>query len=116
MTGRSVPFSKMEVTMFKRLMTTAAVFGVAALAPPAFAQNARCLPRDALVETLETKYSESLTGGGLQNAQQLVEVWSSKTGSFTVFVTRADGFSCIVATGESWHSAMGEEEVAGVAG
>ena len=103
--------------MFKRLLTTAAIFGAAALAPPAFAENApRCLPRDALVETLATKYSESLTGGGLQNAEQLVEIWSSKSGSFTVFVTRADGFSCIVATGQSWHTAMDIKDPEGVAG
>lgn len=102
--------------MFKRLLTTAAVFGAAALAPPVNAQTARCLPRTVLVQTLETKYSESLTGGGLQNAQQVVEVWSSNSGSFTVFVTRADGFSCIVATGQSWHSALEEKEPEGVAG
>lgn len=90
--------------MFKRTLSMAIVFGVAALAPPVLAQSQRCLPRDVLVQTLETKYSESLTGGGLQSAERLVEIWSSQTGSFTVFVTRADGFACIVATGESWHS------------
>ena len=74
--------------MFKRTLAMAVVFGVAALAPPVMAQNQRCLPRDVLVQTLETKYSETLTGGGLQNAQRRVEIWSSQSGSFTVFVTR----------------------------
>ena len=91
--------------MFKRTLAMAVVFGVAALAPPVLAQNARCLPRDVLVQTLEKKYSESLQGGGLQNAQQLVEIWTSQSGSFTVFVTRADGFACIMATGQNWQSA-----------
>ncbi|MBB95565.1 MAG: hypothetical protein CML68_13370 [Rhodobacteraceae bacterium] len=69
------------------------------------AENARCLPRDVLVQTLEKKYSETMQGGGLQNAQQLVEIWTSQSGSFTVFVTRADGFACIMATGQNWQSA-----------
>ncbi|MGV6849664.1 MAG: hypothetical protein ACWA5A_14920 [Marinibacterium sp.] len=107
--------------MFKRLMTAAAIFGVAALAPPAFAQTLgqpmRCLPRTQLVDTLESKYSEELTGGGLQNAQQLIEVWSSDKGTFTVFVTRSDGLSCILATGQAWHTSPPKaEEPEGVAG
>ncbi len=102
--------------MYNRTHAMAVALGVATLAPPVLAQSAaRCLPRDVLVETLSTKYSETLTGGGMQSAQQLVEVWSSEKGSFTVFVTRADGFACIMATGQSWHSAMGEV-IPGVAG
>ncbi len=101
--------------MFKRVFAMAVVFGVASLAPPALAQTARCLPRDVLVQALETKYAESLTGGGLQSAQQLIEVWSSQSGSFTVFITRADGVACIMATGQGWHSQM-DKVIPGVAG
>ncbi|SEL52572.1 hypothetical protein SAMN05443999_1064 [Roseovarius azorensis] len=90
--------------MFKRLFCTALVFGAAALAPPAHAQGITCLPRESLVERLENRYKEHLIGGGLQNPQQLLEVWASgETGSFTVFVTRPDGVSCIVATGQHWN-------------
>ncbi|MAC80959.1 MAG: hypothetical protein CML66_23210 [Rhodobacteraceae bacterium] len=102
--------------MFKNTLVMAVVFGGAALAPPVLAQSARCLPRDLLVQTLETKYSESLTGGGLQSAQQLVEVWSSQAGSFTVFVTRSDGFACIVATGQAWQTQPIKVDDSGVAG
>lgn len=94
--------------MFKRLCSTALVFGAAALAPPqsAHAQGISCLSRDALIERLEGRYSEHLTGGGLQNEQQLLEVWASgETGTFTVFITRPDGVSCIVATGQHWNVA-----------
>lgn len=102
--------------MFKYILAMAVVFGGAALAPPVQAQNARCLPRDVLVQTLETKYSESLTGGGLQSAQQLVEIWSSQSGSFTVFVTRADGFACIMATGQAWQTQPIAGDKPGIAG
>ncbi|MET4129128.1 hypothetical protein [Roseovarius sp. MBR-6] len=104
--------------MFKRLCSTAIIFGAAALAPPdmAQAQGLTCLPRAALIERLEGRYKEHLAGGGLQSPQQLLEVWASdETGSFTVFVTRPDGVSCIVATGQHWNSttATAPEGVAG---
>lgn len=92
--------------MFKRLCSTAIIFGAAALAPPepAQAQALTCLPREALIERLAARYNEELAGGGLQSPQQLLEVWASgETGSFTVFVTRPDGMSCIVATGQNWN-------------
>ncbi|SFN43855.1 hypothetical protein SAMN04487859_102208 [Roseovarius lutimaris] len=104
--------------MFKRLCSTALIFGAAALAPPqpAAAQGLSCLPRDALVERLEGRYREHLAGGGLQNAQQLLEVWTSaETGTFTVFITRPDGVSCIVATGQHWNEAT-QTRLDGVAG
>lgn len=105
--------------MFKRLFSTAIIFGAAALAPPlaAQAQGVACLPRTALIERLEGRYKEHLAGGGLQNPQQLIEVWaSSETGSFTVFVTRPDGVSCIVATGQHWNSTTTAAAPEGLAG
>ena len=102
--------------MFKRLIATGLVFGAAALAPPAEAQAQRCLSRDALIEKLQANYGEKLTGGGLQSAHQLLEVWTSdETGSFTVFFTQPSGISCIVAAGENWNSvrALAEQGLTG---
>ncbi|MEP2029779.1 MAG: hypothetical protein ABJI96_13845 [Paracoccaceae bacterium] len=91
--------------MFKRLICAAVVFGAAATAPPAFAQSQQCMSRSELIEVLKTQYKENLSGGGLQNEQHLLEVWSSEqTGSFTVFITRTDGISCVMATGSNWNS------------
>ena len=91
--------------MFKRLLATALVFGAAALAPPAYAQNAQCMPRDTLIETLQSRFGETLTGGGLQSESQLLELWSSQnTGSFTMLLTQPNGISCVVATGKNWNS------------
>lgn len=102
--------------MFKRLISATLIFGAAALAPPAFAQTLRCMPRDALVEKLQTSYDERLIGGGLQNPTQLLEIWSSdKTGSFTVFITRPDGTSCLVSSGQNWNTVAGAEPE-GIAG
>ncbi len=88
--------------MFKRLFSSALIFGMAAVAPPAFA--AGCAPRDGVVQRLQQSYSETLTAGGLQKSHPvdtMIEVWSSaETGSFTVLVTHPSGISCIVASGQ----------------
>ncbi len=92
-----------------------ASFAIALSSCPAFAQSA-CFQREALISTLSTKYSEAPTGGGMQNQSQLIEVWTSpKSGSFTIFVTQANGVSCVVATGKHWQSMIPvrEEGVAG---
>ena len=103
--------------MFKRLFSAALIFGAAAIAPPAMAQSVTCLSRETLVNSLQSSYGEHLTGGGLQSPTRLIEIWSSdKTGSFTVFVTRADGMACIVASGKNWHSAVPDSAPKGVTG
>ena len=89
--------------MFKRLISSAIIFGAAALAPPVLAQQTGCMPRVQLIESLKASYGEDLTGSGLQNPKQLLEIWSSgDSGSFTIFITNPAGLSCIVATGANW--------------
>lgn len=106
--------------MFKRLVGSALLFGMAAAAPPAFAQG--CADRDVLVERLKSKYSEVRTAGGLHGSASdarsaLVEVWSSeKTGTFTVIMTNARGISCVVAAGTDWHQHVPVPQPPGVNG
>ena len=100
--------------MFVRTFTAGAIIAAAALAPPAQAQ-ANCAMRDSIIERLETRYGEALTGGGLRNEMQVVEVWASaKTGTWTVLVTRADGIACIMASGTNWHETEPMSAKAGV--
>eukprot|EP00903_Cladosiphon_okamuranus_P020197 g18537.t1 len=53
--------------MFKRLISSALVFGMAAIAPPARAQN--CAPREIVVERLERQFNETLSSAGLQSGR-----------------------------------------------
>jgi len=88
--------------MFKRIISAAMLFGMAATAPPAHAQS--CAPRDRIVERLADTFGEGLAAGGLQSAQQVIEVWAApETGTWTVLVSRADGIACVLATGTNWH-------------
>lgn len=90
--------------MFKRLFTAAILFGVAATAPPALAQTPSCALRDIVVERLTQNFGELPVAGGLQNSHSIIEIWASdQTGTFTVLISRADGFSCVVSTGTGFH-------------
>lgn len=100
--------------MFKRTVTAALIFGTLALAPPVQARTL-CAQRTVIVEKLKNGFHESYQGAGLQNATSLVEIWSSdETGSWTMLLSKADGTSCIIASGMNWLFDQGPE-VAGVA-
>lgn len=87
--------------MYKRIITAALLFGMAAQAPPAHAQT--CAPRASVVERLNIQFKETLTAQGLQNGNALIEIFASKdTGSFTVLMTNPNGVSCVVSTGSHW--------------
>lgn len=88
--------------MFKRITTSAIIFGMAALAPP-LAHAKTCGPRNQLVVQLTEKYHELRQGAGLSSATQVVEFWASdRTGTFSILVTYPNGTTCILATGNNW--------------
>ncbi len=99
--------------MFKRHLTAALVFGMAATAPPALAAGIQCAARDNVTENLAVKYEEEQAGIGLQSQDRLVEIWASpETGSWTLLMTQADGTTCVLATGHNWHTKSAEELLA----
>ncbi len=76
---------------------------VAALLPGMAMAQSNCANRDVVVDKLAAKYGEAFAGGGLQNTQQIFEVWfSPEQGTWTILMTRADGVSCIMASGTHW--------------
>lgn len=93
--------------MFKRLTTAATVFGMAALAPPAFGETttarAPCAARDVVVEQLAARYKETRIGAGLQSEQAIFELWTSEdSGSWTITRTGINGLTCVMASGQAW--------------
>jgi len=76
-------------------------------ATPAFA--VKCADREQVIAHLQSRFSEQLTVGGLQRAQDslaVMEIWSSQeTGTYTVLLTKPDGTSCIVAAGTDFFQA-----------
>ena len=66
-------------------------------------QTQNCAERKHVVNKLESGYGEVFAGGGLQNASRIFEVWFSEDkGTWTILMTRADGKTCIMASGTNW--------------
>lgn len=93
----------------------ALAFAGALLPQTAAAQGQQnCAPRDVVVERLNATYGEVFSGGGLQNADAVFEVWTSKSdGTWTILMTRSDGMSCVMAAGTDWRKALASQQVTG---
>jgi len=97
--------------MYKRLMQASLVFGMAAIGPPAYAQT-NCAPRETVIERLTASFGEGLAAGGLQSEAQVIEIWAApETGTWTVLMSRADGLTCVMASGTNWHQQKPEVAV-----
>lgn len=78
----------------------AAVTGLFAMTPPAMAGP--CGARQTIVDGLAATYMEKRVGMGLTGAGQLLEIFVSPTGTWTIVVTVPSGQACIVAGGDAW--------------
>ncbi|MGR3540070.1 MAG: hypothetical protein ACU0BS_01390 [Hasllibacter sp.] len=86
-------------------VTLAAAAFAAALPATAIAQQV-CGPRAQITAALQIHYGEETKGGGLQNGQAVYEVWASEDErTWTILMSRADGTSCIMASGTDWRDA-----------
>jgi len=61
-----------------------------------------CGSREDLVKLLADQYKESPVGIGLAQTGQLLEVFASSVGSWSMVMTSTDGKTCIVAAGDNW--------------
>lgn len=61
-----------------------------------------CAPHEAHVDQLKGKYQETRIGLGLAGDGRVVELFISKSGTWSVLATRTDGVSCLVAAGQGW--------------
>jgi hypothetical protein len=84
------------------LAPIAALAALAAIgASPASAQSA-CGPREQLVNLLADQYNEDPVGIGLSQPGQVLEVFASSNGSWTMVMTMPDGKACMIAAGDNW--------------
>lgn len=87
-------------------ISKAVIAGVALLIS-ANAANAQqvCTVRNEAVVLLEERFDEQVAGRGLAgDGQQMLELFVSETGSWTVLVSDTQGRSCVLASGESWQA------------
>lgn len=86
---------------------------LAAQAGPAQAQLP-CGARSKIIETLDAKYQETLTNFGIAGQKNLLEVFSSKAGSWTITMTTPEGITCIMAAGQSWEAVPLTQKLTGL--
>jgi len=83
------------------------VLGILVFAGYSFTASATpvyCGERGEVAKTLAKSYSENPTAMGLSAGGGMIEVFSSKSGTWTIVITQPTGVSCIVAAGENWES------------
>lgn len=61
-----------------------------------------CEPTSRLEDKLTRQFGSQRVASGMRGPDQIMEVWSSKRGDWTMVVTYATGTSCIVAMGQDW--------------
>ena len=89
----------MTIPRFAALLVAAAL--APALVSSASAQ-ARCGPRAEIVKTLGETFKEAPIGIGITQPGQVIELFASSSGSWTMVVTNPNGTSCLIAAGENW--------------
>ncbi len=66
------------------------------------AQARMCGKRASLIKVLSEKYKETPRALGLTSAKMAMEIYASKSGTWTVMMTMTNGTTCIMAAGKSW--------------
>lgn len=70
-----------------------------------------CHHRSDVVTRLSVQYDEHPVSHGLTTAGQMVEVFVSPYGTFTIVVTRHNGRSCLIAAGRGWQTIPTDREL-----
>jgi hypothetical protein len=75
------------------------------LATPSLAQQVRipCDQRAKIVTALGKDFREMQVGYGLTPAGQLLELFASAQGSWTLLLSLPTGKSCLIANGDDWN-------------
>ena len=69
---------------------------------PSHAEGLPCGNRAAIIKALSAKYKESPKFLAIAGQKNLVEIFISKTGTFTILLTPPAGQTCIIMAGDSW--------------
>ena len=87
---RAIPIA---VTILVLISGSAGAFG-----------HALCGERNVVISSLEKNYSEVPVSMGLESTGGVIEVLAAPEGSFTILITRPNGLSCIMVSGENWET------------
>lgn len=92
----------MSLFLSKRMLVVTAIFvATFFMAAPAFSQRV-CGDRLKIIHYLSKDYKESQSGLGLASNGSVVELFTARTGTWTMLITSPNGKTCIIGSGESW--------------
>ena len=80
-----------------------------ALGSAAEAQETYCAPADQIAQALLNGHQERPAGLGVAAGGNLMVLYVSPEGSFTVVIEGPDGVACLAASGEGWEM-LAEQE------
>ncbi len=83
------------------------IYGCAAPAITGFSID--CYERKGAIAFLKKKHSEVLRSVGLSKKGNLVELFTSHGGSFTIMLTTPKGMSCPIEEGKGWKNLPSEK-------
>jgi hypothetical protein len=62
----------------------------------------QCSPHAEMLSVLAKQFGEAPQSIGLVGGSRVIEVLSSKEGTFTILITQPDGMACILAAGQNF--------------
>ena len=87
------------------LLSAALILGALFAASAALAQQQQmCAPRKLLLEKFLQEFGEAPVAGGLDGAQNLIEILTSPNGTWTAVISNAQGRTCVVGSGSDWRT------------
>lgn len=73
-------------------------------APEGYATIEMCGDRSSMVADLQQQFREVPLASGLVDRNSVLEIFVSKTGTWTILATDTDGKSCVMAVGEGFET------------
>jgi hypothetical protein len=70
--------------------------------PSSAASLVMCGQRADVATKLKQNYEETPASMGITRNGEIVEVFTSKTGTFTIIMTKPGGLSCLLSEGGTW--------------
>ena len=98
--------------MWKRVTSTVVFVAAICVAAVPVAAQVLCIPRTIIATQLARVHGEIPVARGLTLGGELLEVFASSSGSWTIVVTTPRMLSCPMASGESWSDAPETRQLA----
>ncbi len=87
--------------MWKKTIALAAALTAIGFSVSALAQTV-CTERQTFISKLGERHAENPRAIGLASNGTVLEILTSKQGSWTIIMTQPNGSACMVASGEYW--------------